>query len=229
MASMKLGGHQGATVAIDACTPCQAFWFDQYESLKLSPASTLRLFALIGERSAAAKTPLRDQLRCPRCRSLLLLTHDRQRSTPFRYYRCPNRHGRLSTFYDFLREKDFVRPLSGPQLAELRATIQLVNCSNCGAPIDIATRSDCAQCGSPVSMIDMKQAGALVAQLRAAAEPKPIDPALPIELARVRRDVEATFAAAGVADDQWWRDAAGSDLVGAGLAAIARWFTTRAS
>jgi hypothetical protein len=228
LSSLQLAGHGGTSVTIDACMTCQAFWFDQYESLRLAPASTLRLFALIGERAAAPKTPLRPPLRCPRCRSLLLLTHDRQRSTPFRYYRCADGHGRLCTFFDFLREKDFVRPLTGPQLAELRASLHHVNCANCGAPVDIARRSDCDQCGSPLSMLDMKQAGALVAQLQAAAEPKRIDPALPLQLERVRRDVEATFSAAG-GDREWWRDAPSSDLVEAGLAAVARWFRNRTS
>ena len=61
-----------------------------------------------------------------------------QRSTRFEYFRCPHDHGRLTTFFDFLKEKDFVRPLTPPQIAELRKNIQVVNCSNCGAPIDLA-------------------------------------------------------------------------------------------
>ena len=60
-----------------------------------------------------------------------------QRATRFSYLHCPNDHGRLTTFFDFLREKDFIRPLTAEQLQELRQNVQTVNCSNCGAPIDV--------------------------------------------------------------------------------------------
>ena len=125
----------------------------------------------------------------------LFPTHDRQRNTPFQYLRCPKDHGRLITFVEFLREKDFIRPLSAQQIDELRQSVQIVNCSNCGAPIDLATSSACGHCGSPLSMLDMKQAGALVAALREADRPdRPIDPTLPLRLERARREVEASFA-----------------------------------
>lgn len=222
MAGLTLDGHSGTTVAIDVCTGCQAFWFDPRESLQLTPGSTLKLFTLIGEQSARRKAAPAAVLRCPRCASRLLTTHDRQRSTPFRYWRCDHGHGRFITFFEFLREKDFIRPLTPGQIAELRQTIQTLNCSNCGAAIDLAAGGACAHCGSPVSMLDMKQAEQLVSQLRKASEPRPIDPALPLELARARRDVEASFASAG-SGREWWREASGSGLVEAGLSAVARW------
>ena len=46
-------------------------------------------------------------------------------------------------------------------------------------------------------MLDSKQAEAVVGQLRRASEPRPIDSALPLELATARREVEASFAASG--------------------------------
>ena len=95
-------------------------------------------------------------------------TQDMQRTTRFEYFRCPNDHGRLIAFFDFLKEKDFIRPLTPQQIAELRKNVQIVNCSNCGAPVDLAKGSDCAHCGSPLSMLDMNQAERLVAQLREA-------------------------------------------------------------
>jgi hypothetical protein len=51
MTAMTLGGRLGPGVAIDACSSCQAFWFDAYENLQLAPASTLALFQLIGDHS----------------------------------------------------------------------------------------------------------------------------------------------------------------------------------
>jgi DNA-directed RNA polymerase subunit RPC12/RpoP len=222
MTRLTLDGHGGTSVAIDLCAGCQAFWFEPRESLQLTPASTLAVFSRIGEDRAARKAPLAAVLRCPHCASRLVMTHDRQRSTPFRYWRCDRRHGRFITFFEFLREKDFIRPLTPVQIAELRQSIHVVNCSNCAAPIDLANGTVCTHCGSPVSMLDMKQAEQLVTQLRKASEPRPIDPALPLELARARRDVEASFASGG-GGEEWWREASASSLVEAGLSAVARW------
>jgi hypothetical protein len=222
MAAMTLDGHEGTVVAIDVCTGCQTIWFDRYESLRLSPGSTLKLFQLIGERSASGKTPLQKVLRCPRCASRLLPAKDRQRNTPFQYWRCDREHGRFITFFDFLREKNFIRPLSAQQIAELRQNVQIVNCSNCGAPIDLKIDSTCRHCGSPISMLDMKQAHEMVAHLQQAAQPRPIDPSLPLELARARREVEASFASLE-SGAEWWHDVSSSGLVEAGLSAVARW------
>jgi hypothetical protein len=99
----------------------------------------------------------------------LLLTHDIQRATPFVYWRCDGGHGRLMAYVDFLREKDFVRPLTPPQLAELRQNIQTINCSNCGATIDLAKDSVCTHCGSAVSMLDLQHMARTIGQLQAAA------------------------------------------------------------
>ena len=126
----------------------------------------------------------------------------------------------LHHVFDFLREKDFIRPLSPHQLAELRQNVQFVNRSNCGGSVDLAKGSFCAHCGTPLSMLDSKQAEAVVAQLKRASEPRPIDPSLPLELARARRDVEASFAASG---EDWWKDAASSGLVEAGFGALMAW------
>lgn len=224
MTSMKLDAHLSAPVDIDVCTRCQAFWFDKYESLKLSPGSTLKLIKLIGENSASAKAPVPAALQCPRCATALQFTHDMQRSTRFNYWRCENGHGRFISFLNFLREKDFIRPLSPQQIEELRRNVQTVNCSNCGAPIDLASGSTCTHCGSPLSMLDMNQSQQLLNQIERAAEPHPIDPTLPMELARAKRDIERDF---GVHDDgtQWWSDVSSSGLVGAGLNALARWLS----
>jgi len=221
---MKLAGHASMPIEIDVCTACQAFWFDKYESLKLSPASTLKLMKLIGENSSPPKKLAEESLECPRCSSRLLPTNDLQRSTRFHYWRCGNDHGRFIRFFEFLREKNFIRQLSAKEIAELRENVQVVACSNCGAPIDLADASACAHCGSPISMLDMKQSHQMLAELQRAAEPRPIDPALPLELARVKRDVEAAFGPDN-SDADWWNDAASSGLVKAGLGAIARWLT----
>ncbi len=98
----------------------------------------------------------------------------------------------------------------------------MVNCSNCGAPIDLAKGSDCTHCGSPLSMLDLKQAETLVAQLREADRTdKPVDPALPLALARARREAEQAFADSP-GNEIWLEQNLSFGLVGAGLTALVR-------
>jgi DNA-directed RNA polymerase subunit RPC12/RpoP len=223
MQAHTLDGHVGRPVTIDVCLPCQSFWFDAHESLALSPGGTLALFRLIGEHAGQRSFSNADLARCPRCKARLRLTQDMQRTTRFSYLRCPNDHGRLTTFFDFLREKDFVRPLTPEQLRELRENVQSVNCSNCGAPVDVTHRAACGHCGSPLSMLDLSQAEKLVSQLQTAdaRERQAIDPALPLALLRARREAEASFPQErGV---NW-----STDLVEAGIQAVASWLKRNA-
>ena len=169
MSALDLEKRLGSSVQIDLCAGCRAIWFDRYEDLQLSPAATLKLFGIITESSNASAGAIGSPLRCPRCRAALLHTHDLQRNTRFQYWRCDAGHGRLMTFVDFLRAKDFVRPLTPRQLAELRDNIETINCSNCGAPIDLGRESVCNHCGSAISMLDLKQMTRTIEQLRAAA------------------------------------------------------------
>ena len=217
-----LDGHMGRTTAIDLCQPCQSVWFDSRENLQLTPGATLTMFRIIGEHVARPATQDRDLTKCPRCNAQLRRTQDRQRNTRFEYFRCPNNHGRLTTFFDFLKEKDFVRPLTPQQIAELRRNVQIINCSNCGGPIDLAKRSDCGHCGSPLSMLDTQQAERLVAQLREADRTdKVVDPALPLALERARRQTESVFE--GLEGRAGWDVEIGSlGLVGAGLSRLMR-------
>lgn len=154
MTSVPLEGHYGRPVVIDFCPACQAFWFDGHESVQLSAASVLHVFRLVTGAGGAARAPLSNQAACPRCRAPLVLTRDQQRQSRFEYRRCVEGHGRLVTFINFLREKDFIRPMSPAQLAELRRHLQAVNCSNCGAPIDLANATACGHCASPLTMLD---------------------------------------------------------------------------
>jgi len=223
MEAQTLTGHNGRQVTIDLCFPCQSLWFDTHESLALTPASTLTLFRVIGEHTGRPSPTAAELARCPRCKGRLRLTTDMQRHTRFQYLRCPNNHGRLTTFLEFLKEKQFIRALTAPQIAELRANVQTLNCSNCGAPVDLAKASACGHCGSPLSMLDLTQAQALVEQLQKADRSgQPIDPALPLNLERARRQTEANFAGL-VRDTSFLNDISANDLVSAGLQAFARW------
>ncbi len=221
MTSHTVAGQLGRAVTIDLCEPCQAIWFDPRENLQLTPGATLMLFRIIGEHVARPQAIESDTAKCPHCKARLRRTQDMQRATRFEYFRCPHDHGRLTTFFDFLKEKDFVRPLTPAQVAELRRNVQVVNCSNCGGSIDLARTSDCEHCGSPLSMLDMQQAETLIAQLRQADRTdKVVDPTLPLALARARREADEAFK--GLRQDVVWQDGQSFGLVGAGLSALAR-------
>lgn len=223
MTAQSLDGRNGHPIEIDFCAPCQVFWFDEHESLRLSPRATLTLFRLIGEQADQPRRALSPVLKCPRCTAHLRLTHDRQRNVPFQYQRCPHGHGRLTTHFDFLREKNVVRPLAAEQLEQLRTHVQNVNCSNCGGPVDLASGSTCTHCGSPLSIVDLGQADATIARLQQADNPSAEpDPLLPLRLAAARRDVERSFAELGRGAEH----PAGLlsvDLVSAGLRVLSDW------
>ena len=223
MTERTLEGHLGTRVTIDICEPCQSFWFDGRESLQLSPAATLQLFRTIGERVTTPRPAPAETIKCPRCDGRMKIVNDLQRSTRFQYRQCPRRHGRFISFFDFLREKNFIRPLTKAQIDELRQRLAAVNCSNCGAPVELAKASMCSHCGSAISMLDLDQAKALINQLRDADRPaRPIDPTLPLALERARRETETAFAPMERGGD-WPSDWASADLVKAGLAAVSRW------
>ncbi len=139
---------------LDLCFDCQAIWFDQFESAQLTPGSVLDVFRIIHEQSGHPAHPLSDTLRCVACRTRLLLTHDIERSNRIVYYRCPEGHGRFTTFIQFLREKNFVRSLTGLEVERLKATVAQVRCSSCGGPIDLARDPECPYCHAPISILD---------------------------------------------------------------------------
>jgi len=190
MASQTMEAHYGRPVGLDWCAGCGALWFDTNESIALTPGSVLRLFTLIHEQRAESRPPLPDTLACPRCRARLERTADIQRGTRFHYWRCPGEHGRFITFAEFLREKDFVRPLSPAELAELRRHVQMIQCSSCGAPVDLAEASICGHCRAPVSMLDPKQVETVLRELKQAEIRRTTeDPALAARLLAGRMEV----------------------------------------
>ena len=222
MAQERVQGYLGRPLEIDYCVACQVFWFDGREVLQLPPATTLALFKVVGETAHQPRQALPPVMRCPSCRAQLRLTHDKQRNVPFSDFRCPHGHGRLTRFFDFLRQKNLIRTLSSEQLAELRQHVQAINCVNCGAPVDLAGHSACAHCGTPLSIVDIKQAGQVIEQLRSAARPDGVvDPDLPLRLAAARREVDRAFAENGAR--AWDSTTTPLDLLGAGLDVIGRW------
>jgi len=165
MDSLTFARRVHGTLHVDVCWPCQAIWFDQYESAQLTPSAVIDLFRRIHDHRDDARRPLPDHLHCPRCRAALVLTHDRQRHNTLRYHRCPDGHGRLTTFMQFLREKEFVRTPSAPEIETLRATVTQVRCSSCGAVVDLGRDVACRYCRSAIAVLDPVAVEKALAQL----------------------------------------------------------------
>jgi hypothetical protein len=157
MALYSLPGHYDSTVDIDVCMACNAIWFDQFESMQLSPDGTVALFQLIhqsGASGSSASAKFSEGLRCVTCGDGMKLTNDQVKGTRFSYQACRKGHGRLTTFYNFLAEKQFVRELTKNERAKLAATVQQLRCSGCGAAVNIGKVDACEYCRAPVSVFD---------------------------------------------------------------------------
>ena len=167
-------------VDLDICFACHAIWFDPFESTSLTPGAVMKLFGEIHEKRDIAPRPLGDALRCPTCRSLLKLTYDIQRSNRITYYRCIADHGRLTTFVQFLREKNFIRSLTAAEVAQLRAVVKQVRCTSCGGPIDLERDAQCPYCHAAIAILDADAVQRTLAELTPAE--------------RARHDVRPTAA-----------------------------------
>jgi DNA-directed RNA polymerase subunit RPC12/RpoP len=155
-------------LSLDLCFDCHAIWFDQYESAQLTPGAVIELFRLIHDHRDRPARPLGDRLACPHCSRALKLTFDMQRSNRITYHRCEQGHGRFSSFMQFLREKNFVRSLTGPEIVKLRERVAQVRCSGCGAPVDLSRDAACSYCRSPIAVLDADAVAKTVAELSSA-------------------------------------------------------------
>ncbi len=176
MKAVELERRPSGTLVVDLCDRCQVLWFDPMESPQLSPAATLELFREINDARPEVRTTLAQSMNCPRCDSLLALTQDLQHTTRFSYYRCPHGHGRLTPFFQFLREKNFIRPIPPEELERLKSLVKVVRCSSCGAPIDLTKSTACEFCRAPISILDPEAASLAVrelANIHTAAVPPP--------------------------------------------------------
>ena len=157
MTLYALPGHYDSTVEIDVCMDCSAIWFDQFESIQLSPDGTVALFQLIHERGGTATSAcakFSEGLRCVTCGEGMKLTNDQVKGTRFTYQACRKGHGRFTTFYNFLAEKQFVRELTKAERVKLAATVEQIRCSGCGAAVNIGKVDACEYCRAPLSVFD---------------------------------------------------------------------------
>jgi hypothetical protein len=205
-----------APIEINACEPCSLFWFDKWESTRLTPKSVIELFQFIGKAGSPRRT-LASRFDCPRCAAALALTYDVQRTTRFTYWRCKNDEGQLITFNQFLRQKNFIRTPSPAELARLRSNVRQIACSQCGAPIDLATDSACPHCAAPISLIDPDGVTKALQELSAgASNPSSVAPDA-MRTALSDAQINAIFELQRMPSPD---SAADADLVAIGAAAI---------
>ncbi len=227
MAHERFTHRMRGEVALDICWDCHVIWFDQYESAQLAPAAVLELFRQIHEHRSQHPRALREPMRCPRCTVILVLTHDMQRSNRLRYHRCPDGHGRLITFMQFLREKEFVRSLSQPEIETLKATVSQVACSSCGAVVDLSHDAACSYCRAPLAILDAEAVEKALATLSRAEQQRTAPP--PPNMAAAFEALLATHRIERTESSVWMREvsAAGSsrdvlDLVVLGIGQLFR-------
>jgi uncharacterized protein YbaR (Trm112 family) len=220
MRAVELERHAAGTVVVDLCEGCQALWFDPMESPLLSPAATLELFRTINEARPEVRQTLPRYMTCPRCDTPLALTQDLQHTTRFSYYRCGHGHGRLTPFFQFLQEKNFIRPVPREDLERLKSLVKIIRCQSCGAPIDLAKSTACEFCRAPITVLDPEAASKAVRELTAAHTHQ--QPAMD-EAARAAASVMAAaqFERALAHEQAQRSNGFAVDLVAVGLSALA--------
>lgn len=145
----------GGEVILDLCFTCQGIWFDEFESLQITPGGIVELFELIHAHRDETRQALGDPLHCPRCDEKLLRGLDIVKpGGHFNYHRCLQKHGRFTVFAQFMIEKGFVRQLTASEIDTLAARVGTVRCNGCGAPVDIRREHACSHCRAPIAILD---------------------------------------------------------------------------
>lgn len=167
-------------IVLDVCFACQGIWFDEFESVQITPGGIIELFKLLHEHQDDQRLPLRDPLACPRCQERLLHGLDlAKHGGRFNYHRCLQKHGRFTTFAQFMIEKGFVRQLNPAEIDELSAKVGIIRCMGCGAPVDIRREHACGHCRAPITILDPSAVEQALTRLQTA------------EVRRTTADVEA--------------------------------------
>ncbi|HUP50951.1 MAG TPA: hypothetical protein VM198_00640, partial [Longimicrobiales bacterium] len=74
--------------------------------------------------------------------------------------------------------KQFVRALNPAEQARVRAEVKNVQCSGCGAPVDVVKGFQCEHCGSPITVLDADAVTKALDELQAADARRSVDPAV---------------------------------------------------
>jgi Zn-finger nucleic acid-binding protein len=150
----RFKNHGGEDMELDICWHCQGLWFDTFENLQLSPGSVNELFKQLHAHRDEMQHPVANVMACPRCSRKLDKGYDLVRSGRYMTYRCPEKHGRYSSFSSFMVEKGFVRQMTPAEIADLAKRVGAIYCTGCGAPVDIRKDHACPHCRSAFSLLD---------------------------------------------------------------------------
>ena len=154
MAAYRVAGHNGVEIELDLCHACHGIWFDGNENLRMSPQGVIDLFGDLHQHRDDPHTPLAQTMHCPRCRRTLAQGVDVVKSGRYFTHRCPERHGRFTTFSSFMIEKGFVRQLTRPEIDDLAERVKVIECTSCGAPVDLRKEHACLYCRAALSLLD---------------------------------------------------------------------------
>ena len=169
MQTIAVDSRSVGRIDIDVCVQCLVIWFDNAESAQLAPNAVVELFKIVNSCSDKPRLPLANVLPCPRCKVRLNLTHDICKAGRISYYRCPA-HGRLTPFFHFLREKQFIRQLTPMEISQLRVEVKQIKCSGCGGAINLEKDTACSYCGAAIAVLDADAVSKAMEVWAAAAE-----------------------------------------------------------
>ena len=238
MERVTLASHMGTPVEIDVCWPCRVIWFDNLESASLSAGSVIELFKRIHMARDGNRNLLKNVTCCPICATTLKNTSDIGKSGRFTYARCENCHGRLISFVQFLREKNFIRSLQPHEISALSVTVKQIRCSSCGGPINLESDKACTHCGAAISVLDEVAVEKALAALQAkemqrnTLDPSRLGDVIMVIEANARRNrALQSSQQESHNQNQWLGNIAASnglaDLVESGIgAALAVWLST---
>jgi hypothetical protein len=225
MSLQALASLAGGSVNIDLCFGCRGIWFDPQENLKLAPAAVLVLFKLLHAHRNEGAQALPQKLACPHCRSTLVQGFDQVKSGRYITHRCPQRHGRFSTFAAFMIEKGFVRQLTQAEIDDMAQRVAVISCSSCGGPVDLRQETVCPHCRCALSLLDPQAVErALVGYESAAREaggiriPQLADALMQVERDRLAAEREARAERGLLGVDT----GSGLDLWAAGIELVSR-------
>jgi hypothetical protein len=169
MQTIAVDSRSVGPIDIDVCVQCFVIWFDNAESAQLAPNAVVELFKIVNACSDKPRLPLGNVLPCPRCKGRLNLTHDICKAGRISYYRCPE-HGRLTPFFHFLKEKQFIRQLTPVEIGKLRVEVKQIKCSGCGGAINLEKDTACSYCGAAIAVLDADAVSKAMGVWAAAAE-----------------------------------------------------------
>jgi hypothetical protein len=169
MQTVAVDSRSVGKIDIEVCVQCFVIWFDKAESAQLAPSAVVDLFKIVNACSDKPRLPQASVLPCPRCKTRLTLTQDVCKAGRITYYRCQE-HGRLTPFYQFLKEKHFIRLLTPVEIGKLRVDVKQIKCSGCGGAIDLEKDTACAYCGAAIAVLDADAVTKAMTVWAAAAE-----------------------------------------------------------